>query len=415
MIAPAGNRETILLVHNHYQQSGGEDRVFASEAALLEARGHRVVRFTVHNDDVADRGPITLAAATIWNDRARREMRTLLERERPAVMHVHNTLPLLSPSIYYAARALHIPVVQTLHNYRLICPGALLFRNGQACHDCVGHVVPLAAVAHGCYRGSRAASAAVASMLATHNLAGTWRRAVDVYTTPTAFAREMFIAGGLSAGRIVVKPNFVDPDPGIGDHSGGFALFVGRLSPEKGLDVLLGAWESLDLPVPLRIIGDGPLGADARSRAGELRDVRCLGKLPSSDVTTALQAAKFLIFPSECYETFGLTVAEAFATGTPVICSDVGAAASLVADGVNGLHFRSGDADDLAAKVRWMDAHPTEVAAMGGRARASFERHLTADRNYQMLMNIYARAGASQPAASLDSGQERPLACGAAP
>src|SRR6185369_13868720 len=199
----------ILQVHNLYQQPGGEDLVVADEARLLEARGHEVVRHTVHNDQVNSLSSLSLGQRTIWSQPAYRDVRAAIARYQPQLLHVHNTLPLLSPSVYYAASAERVPVVQTLHNYRLTCPAALCFRNGHPCTECVGSFIPWRAIRHACYRDSRSASAAVATMLSVHRLMGTWAKPT-VYMALTAFARNMFIEAGVPPDKLVVKPNFVD-------------------------------------------------------------------------------------------------------------------------------------------------------------------------------------------------------------
>jgi glycosyltransferase involved in cell wall biosynthesis len=235
----------VLLVHNYYQQAGGEEQVFVAEGALLEAHGHRVVRYTSHNDRVTGMSRAVLAKNTVWNRTTYRDLRTLIRKERPQVAHFHNTFPLISPAAYYAARAEGVPTAQTLHNYRLLCPNALFFREGRACEDCVGQAGPWPEVIHACYRGSHLSSGGVAAMLTSHRILGTWVRAVDAYITLTEYTRRKFIQGGLPAEKIVVKPNFVYPDPGPGAGRGMYALFVGRLSREKGVDTLLAAWNTL--------------------------------------------------------------------------------------------------------------------------------------------------------------------------
>lgn len=229
----------VLVVHNRYQERGGEDRVVALESALLERNGHKVVPYIVDNRDIGSMPKATLPLLTIWNPKTVDAVTRLIELERIDVVHVHNTLPLVSPSVYHAARAEGIPVVQTLHNYRLFCPAAVCVRNERPCTSCLGASVPWPAIRHACYRGSRTATGAVAAMLVAHRLLGTWQNAVDTYIAPTDFARRLFIAAGLPAGRIVVKPHFVDPDPGVGAHRGDDVLYVGRLSTEKGVQTLL--------------------------------------------------------------------------------------------------------------------------------------------------------------------------------
>jgi len=281
-------------------------------------------------------------------------------------------------------------VIQTLHNYRLLCPNAILYRDGGVCEDCLGRL-PWPGVMRGCYRGSRAQTVVVAAMLAVHRWLKTWLEKVDIYIALTEFARRKFIEGALPAEKVVVKPNFVHPDPGVRDGSGNYAIFVGRLSREKGVLTLLAAWELLK-DIPLKIAGDGPLVEDVRRRSQMLGGVEVLGRRDHKDVIGLLKGARFLVFPSEWYECFPVTFVEAFACGVPVIASRLGAMAEIVEDGRTGLHFTPGDPDDLAARVVYAWSHPERMREMGREARAEYEAKYTAERNYQMLMDIYHRA-----------------------
>ena len=382
----------ILAVHNRYQRPGGEDQVFVDETALLETRNHRVLRYEVHNDQVKQVNRLTLAKDTVWNTSAYRELGALIRRERPHVVHFHNTLPLVSPAGYYAARAEGVPVIQTLHNYRLLCPVALFFRDGRVCEDCMGKAVPWPGVVHRCYRGSRAASGVIATMLTVHRALRTWTEMVDVYVALTEFARDKFIEGGLPAGKIVVKPNFVAPDPGQGPGGGGYALFVGRLAPEKGTGTMLAAWDRLGTRIPLKIVGDGPLRDRVVEAAARQSNVEWLGHRPVEDVHALMGKADMLVFPSEWYETFGRVAVEAFAAGTPVIAANIGAVAELVEHGRTGLKFRPGDPEDLVTQVEWALSHSAELRSMREEVRAEFEAKYTAERNYRALMEIYEAA-----------------------
>jgi glycosyltransferase involved in cell wall biosynthesis len=379
----------ILMVHNHYQQAGGEDRVFQEEAALLEAHGHEVTRYRLHNDQVAAMSRAALAKNTLWNDSVYHELETLVYRERPDVAHFHNTFPLISPAGYHAVKAAGVPLIQTLHNYRLLCPNALFYRDGRPCEDCMGKTVTWPGVVHGCYRGSRAASAVVTAMLVTHRALRTWGDKVDRYIALTEFAKRKFVEGGLPARNIVVKPNFVSPDPGPGGGTGGYALFVGRLSAEKGVDTLLGAWDRLEGRIPLKIVGDGPLAEQVASVARRRPSVQFLGYKPPRDVDALMKQASILVFPSEWYETFGRVAAEAFAAATPVVAADIGAVAELVEHGRTGLLFRPEDREHLAAQVGWFLSHPEEHNRMRREARREFEAKYTAEQNYTRLMEIY--------------------------
>jgi glycosyltransferase involved in cell wall biosynthesis len=382
----------ILAVHNRYQRPGGEDQVFVDETALLESRNHRVLRYEVHNDQVKQVNRLTLAKDTVWNTSAYRELGALIRRERPDVVHFHNTLPLVSPAGYYAARAEGVPVIQTLHNYRLLCPVALFFRDGGVCEDCMGKAVPWPGVVHRCYRGSLAASGVIATMLTIHRALRTWTEMVDVYVALTEFARNKFIEGGLPAGKIVVKPNFVAPDPGRGQGGGGYALFVGRLAAEKGTGTMLAAWDRLGTRIPLKIVGDGPLRDRVVEAAARQSNVEWLGHRPVEEVHALMGKADMLVFPSEWYETFGRVAVEAFAAGTPVIAANIGAVAELVEHGRTGLEFRPGDPEDLVTQVEWAMSHPAELRRMRDEVRAEFEAKYTAERNYRALMEIYEAA-----------------------
>jgi glycosyltransferase involved in cell wall biosynthesis len=377
----------LLLVHNHYQQPGGEDQVFSAEAELLESRGHEVDRFTVHNDQVKDVGTARLALETVWNQTFYRSIRERIRKFRPDVVHVHNTLPLISPAVFHAAHAEKTPVVLTLHNYRLLCPNGLLLREGKICEQCVGRTVAWPGVVHACYRGSRGATAAVAAMLTTHRVLGTWTSQIDTYVALTDFARRKFMAGGLPGANIVVKPNFLNHDPGAGEHKGDYGLFVGRLSSEKGLDTLLDAWKHVN--IKLMIAGDGP-DKEKIGRCGS-HNIQWVGALKKDRVLSFMKDAAFFVFPSIWYETFGLTILEAFATGLPVIASRLGSAAEIVEDGRTGLHFDPGDPADLAAKISWAIDHPEEMREMGRQARAEYELKYTAAKNYEMLISNYEK------------------------
>jgi glycosyltransferase involved in cell wall biosynthesis len=396
----------VLVAHNYYQQPGGEDQCFAAEVALLRARGHEVIEYRVHNDAINGMGRLGVASRTVWSRPAHREINALVREHRPQIAHFHNTLPLISPAAYYAARAGGARVVQTLHNYRLLCPNALFFREGRVCEDCLGRSAPWPGVVHKCYRGSRTASAAVAAMLTLHRGLGTWREAVDVYVALAEFGRRKFIEGGLPADKVVVKPNFVDPDPGPGDGAGGYALFVGRLSPEKGTETLLQAWKDLGGGVSLKVVGDGPLApAVAEAAAGSV-GVEWLGRQPLAAVYALLRDAAFLVLPSQCYETFGRVAVEAFAAGTPVIASRLGAMAEVVDHGRTGLLFEPGSPAALASAVRQLQAEPLLLRRMRHAARQEYEQKYTAEVNYRALMAIYERALGREPRNDGACGQE---------
>ena len=384
----------ILLIHNRYLQPGGEDAVFEAEKTLLEQMGHEVISFVEDNARINGMNLLQAAWNAVWSGEAQEKIRRLIREKKPDVAHFHNTFLMISPAAYYACKEEGVPVVQTLHNYRLLCVNALFFREGRVCEDCLGRL-PWRGVVRGCYRGSPLASGVVAAMLTTHRALGTWARGVDVYIALTEFARRKFMEGGLPAEKIVVKPNFVHPDPGPGEGKGGYALFVGRLSPEKGIRTLLRAWEQLDGKVPLKVVGDGPLAEEVRRAAARLPGVEWLGRKGQEEVYALMGDAAFLVFPSEWYETFGRVAIEAFAKGTPVLAADIGAVAEVTDHGRTGLLFRPGDPEDLAEKVEWAWTHPNDLREMGREARREYEQKYTAEKNYEILMDIYERARAT--------------------
>jgi glycosyltransferase involved in cell wall biosynthesis len=379
----------ILSIHNSYQTPGGEDQVFAQEADLLRVHGHQVLLYQASNAQVKDQAPLVLLGNTIWNRQTHRELRTLMHQEKPDIVHVHNTFPVISPAAYYAANEEGIPVVQTLHNYRPLCPAATLFRDGHVCEDCLGKRIPWRGVMHACYRGSRLATASGAAMLATHNYKHTWNQSVAAYIALSDFARGKFIEGGFPAEKIFVKPNFVQSDPGPGDGQGNYAFFAGRLTPEKGISTLLQAWRTIGPGRRLQIAGDGPLAPEVEQACREMKNVTWLKWLPRPEILQRMKKASVLILPSTWYEGFPMTLAEACAVGLPVIASKLGSMASIVDHQRTGLHFEAGNASALLEALRWWDEHPAETALMRTQARLEYETKYTADGNYAQLINIY--------------------------
>jgi glycosyltransferase involved in cell wall biosynthesis len=383
----------ILVVHNRYQQAGGEDGVVNAEANLLHQHDHEVELFEEDNDSIIDgMNAAKTAMRCVYSVTAAREMRRRIDRFQPNLVHVHNFFPRLSPSIHYVCRRVGVPIVQTLHNYRLLCPASTLLREGGVCEECIGRVFAWPAIRYSCYRQSRGASAAVANMLFVHRVLSTWTKTVSRFIVLTEFARQKFCAGGLPMNKIAVKPNFVISDPGIGKGNGGYALFVGRLSEEKGLDTLLGAWTQLKTTRPLKIIGDGPLAFRLKAVVSKIPSIEWLGRRDKQEVYRLMSDAAMLIFPSIWYEGFPLVLAEAFATGLPVIASRLGAMAEIVTEGKTGRLFSPGKMDELAGAVEWAFTHPDHLRAMRSCVRWEFEQKYTAESNYASLVEIYRSA-----------------------
>lgn len=381
----------ILLVYNQYQEPGGEEVVVAKERDLLAKHGHDVSEYRRDNDEIKQYSAlqrIGLVYRTVWASDSYQQFDSLLRKIEPDVVHVHNTFPLISPSIFWACKKQQVPVVHTLHNYRLLCPQANFYRAGKTCEDCMGGSFWKGAV-HGCYRDSRLQTVPVSLMLSVHHSRKTWTSMVDRYITPTEFAKSRFVNAGFPDELVSVKPNFVDPDPGQRAWAGSYALFIGRISKEKGAHTLVEAWRRLPADSELQIVGDGPTRAQLESESAKLPNVKFMGRLPHADAVRAVKGSKMVIFPSELYETFGLGIVEANACGVPVLASRLGAMQEVVREGRTGMLFVPGDPDDLARKVAEVWDNPDYLNKLGQQGRKEYEARYTAEANYQRLMGIY--------------------------
>ena len=384
------------MLHNRYLVPGGEDQASAAEAALLRDHGHEVELLEEDNRRVEQLGNVQTALRTLWSLESYRRVNEKLRGGKVDILHVQNFFPLWSPSVFYAASRNKVPVVQTLHNYRLMCVNSLLFRDQHLCEECLGRLLPWRGVVHACYRDSRAASAVVAGMVGGHKLAGTWRNRIRTYIAVSEFARAKYIAGGLPAEKIVVKPNFIHPTPAPGNGGGGYALYVGRLSPEKGIATMLAAWKSAHNAIPVKIVGEGPLAKRVIEAGQACREVEYLGSKSLPEVLDLMRSAEFLVFPSEWYETMGRTIMEAFAVGTPVVASSIGPPASMVVAGETGFHFNPGNIAELREKVEWCSRNLALLRAMRSKARQAFEAGYTGTANAAMLLAIYRGAKGEQ-------------------
>jgi glycosyltransferase involved in cell wall biosynthesis len=386
----------ILLVHEYYRQRGGEDVAFETDGALLEAAGHEVARLTFHNTEIADkRSPVDalkLFATTVWSREAAAKVDRAITQHRPDVAHFHNVFPLGSPAAFNAAAKRGVPVLATLHNYRLICPNASLYRDSRVCEDCVRKPLALPGLLHACYRDSHSQSAAVVAMLAFHKLRRTWSRDVTTFIAPSEFLRRKVIEGGLPAGKVRVRPNAVAAPPKSPPGEARGFLYVGRLTQNKGVPTLLRAWQQEGTLPPLRIVGTGELEEMARDAALTTDTIEYSGPLPHDEVFRAMSRARALLFPSTWYENQPLTILEAFASGVPVIASRLGALPELVRDGETGLLFAPGDAADLAAKVRWATENAAAMRGMGEKALKLYRAEYSPEASIEKLVSLYEEA-----------------------
>jgi glycosyltransferase involved in cell wall biosynthesis len=388
----------VLQIHAHYRQPGGEDTVVEAEAELLRAAGHSVIRHEAVNPDHLLPALASMSAAPS-NPRSARRVSRLLRQQRPDVAHVHNTWFALSPSVVKSASHRGVPVVATLHNYRLLCANAQLFRDGHPCEDCVG-AGSWRGVVHRCYRGSLASSAAAALTIDANRLARTWARHVDVFLALNQFSRRLFVAGGLPDDRIVVRANFA-PDPGPRPQvptRSRTVLFVGRLSEEKGPDTVLEAWaRARPAGLELVVVGDGPLEADLRSRS--VPGVRFAGRLEGSEVSNLLLSSRALVFPSVWYEGQPMVLVEAMAAGLPVVASALGGTGELAASNGWGRLVEAGNLDAWTDAVGTL-AEDDGLDASGQRGREHYLRAHTPEVALASLEAAYRLAAERRAARS---------------
>lgn len=395
----------ILLCHNYYAVPGGEDQVFEDELKLLRDHGHNVHTVVKHNDKILHSKRTQMAKNAIWNPIVYRELNKVARSLKPDIVHFTNTFPIFSPSAYWAFQKHRIPVIQTLHNYRLVCPGSLLMRNDHFCNKCVGKSFAWPSVIHGCYRNSRMATTVTAMSNMVHTWLGTWEQKIDRYIALSEFSRQRFLEGGIPANKIVVKPNFVATPRFQEFQKSDYCIFVGRLAHEKGIEVLLDAWAQLKQPIELRIVGSGGLQSLVEQHAKNDSRIKFLGQLPHDQVMEQIARASAAIIPSLSVETFGRVVIEAFAVGTLVIASNVGAIAENIADGHAGILIEPGDVDALVTTISHVFDDEERSRKLTQNARDHFERRFTSKSNYEQLMTIYndaialkARRGVRLPA-----------------
>lgn len=398
----------VLLVHNRYRSAApsGENRVVDQESAALTSLGHDVEHFERNSDDIEDWSrarQATLPARVVWNPTARRALRVALRRFRPDVAHVHNTFPLLSPAVLYALRDERVPVVATLHNYKLMCASGDFFRDGAVCHDCAGGS-PLSALAHRCYRGSAAATAP--AVLAALGGRHAFRRLVSAYIFISASQRRLLAGLDLDPQRVFVKPNIVPSEPRPPADPRPRVAYVGRLDEAKGVPLLLAAWDRYretagDDGLELVIAGSGPLEERVMRWADSRPSVRPVGLLGKAECAELVATCRAVILPSQWEETFGLVVVEAMAAGVPPVAAAHGSFPELITPGVDGALFRAGDPEDLARILREIETDPARYATYGRRARATYERRFDTGDNIAQLLDIYrfamTRAATSAP------------------
>ena len=386
-----------LLVHNSYQFEGGEDSVLQEEKSLLSAYGHDVKLFKVDNQEIKGLfKKLETGLNLTYSLKSKQRLSEKISQFQPDIVHIHNFFPLLTPSIYDACIEAKVPVIQTLHNFRLICPGALLLCRKKVCERCLTGS-PYNAVIHKCYRNSRIESFAVARMVAFHRKNNTWTNKVTRFIALSNFSKSKFVTAGFPSAKIIVKPNFIgqhkethlleQADDNQENEINSYALFAGRLSEEKGINVLFDAWENIN--INLRVVGDNML---QESITTSNKRIKFLGKLSKAEVQIQMQNAKFLVVPSICYETFGMVIIEAFSNGVPVIASNLGTMSEIIEHGKTGLLFEPGNSNELVKKIESLLEKAQLYKQMRINARNVYLEKYTSELNYKLLINIYEEA-----------------------
>ena len=377
----------ILQVHNYYKLFGGEDILYNNEYELLTSNGHYVIQYSKKNKEIENFNllqKVSLFFDSAISKKSYEEISSLIRKEKPNICHVHNTLALISPSVYFACKDNKIPVVQTLHNYRLLCSNAYFFRNGNICEECLGGSL-YHSVKYGCYRNSKIQTFALARMIEKHRKLNTWFEKIDMFISPSNFTRQKYIEGGFPEDKIMVKPNFLIEDSGFNYSSGDYFIFAGRMDELKGIKILNDAAKNFSSDIKIKLAGEVNLEEEIVLD----KSLESIGFIPHNILLEVIKNSIALIFPSTWYETFGVSIIEAFACGKSVIASNHGAMAELIEDGKTGLLFEPGNSKDLAEKINWAYHHKNEMREMGKNARKEYEEKYTAEKNYQQLMNIY--------------------------
>lgn len=382
----------ILIGHNHYQWAGGEDAVFETESRLLKDFGHEVYALEANNNFISSPtlGLVFQAKNLFWSKISYLRLRDAIRFFKPDIAHFHNIYFSLTPSVYDACQDEGVPVVQSLHNFRMLCANGLFFRDGNICEDCLKKS-PLEGIIRRCYKNSVVASGGVTALTSYHRWRKTWMTKVDRYITATEFTRNKYIQAGLAADKIAVKPNVFFHPKNFTKTDENFVLYVGRLSNEKGIEGLLQAWERLP-NIPLKIIGDGPLREKIKffTSRKEYSHIEFLSACGETAYQPFMQKAKFLVIPSQCYENFPRVAVEAFAFGLPILANRLGSLIEIVEEGVTGFLCDPFDATDLAAKACQM--WNMDLSQMSAQAREAFEKHYSPEINVRQLVSIYEQA-----------------------
>lgn len=387
---------SILIVHNYYQHTGGEDIVVENERQMLEMNGHSVFTYTRNNEEIASlKSKILFLFNFFYSRRSYKEIKSLILEKKVDIIHVHNTFPLITSAVYMAAYDMGIPVIQTLHNFRLVCPEAMFLKRGKVCEECVKYGL-IQSVKWGCYRNSRFQTAVAAMSLWVNRKMKVYNK-IDAFIALTEFNKEKFESSFPPCrNKIFVKPNFISAKKEINfqvtDDNKKNYLYVGRLSEEKGLDLLTDAF--IKLPnCKLEIIGTGDREEQIKEklRKNAANNICMSGYLPHEEVLKKMVDVKAVIIPSQCYEGFPMGIIESFSVGTMVITGNLGNPQEIVHDRYNGLIFQYNSVDSLVKTVTMLENDEIDIMTLSRNARETYLINYNEEINYSILMSIYDR------------------------
>ncbi|SHK18341.1 glycosyltransferase family 4 protein [Tepidibacter formicigenes] len=383
----------VLMAHNYYQVPGGEDTVFHNEVEMLKKNGHKVIKYTRHNDKIKESGifgKLKLATETVFSFKTYKEVRSLIDKNDIHVVHVHNTLPLISPSIYYAAISKKVPVVQTIHNFRLLCPGATFTKNGHICEDCLSKGLRQS-LKNKCYRNSLLQTYIMYFMLKFHKIIGTYNKIN--YITLTEFNKNKILNLVKDDKKVFIKPNFISKKEKTQRNLEDYFIYIGRLDEIKGINFLVNSWKDIDKNIKLYIIGDGPEKENIEKyiKESKINNIKLLGFMDRLSAFEIIEKSRAIIVPSKWYEGFPMTIAESFSLGVPVIGSNIGNIGCIVNDENNGLLFEKDNKQSLKEVVERVFYNKQFNIQLGNNAYNTFLDYYTDEENYNILQNIYSR------------------------
>lgn len=384
-------KQKVLIVHNYYQIPGGEDTVVANEKQMLESHGHEVTLYSRNNSELKELSvfqKLMLPVNTIFNFKTYRDIKKIIRDKHIEIVHVHNTLNLISPSVYYAAISCKVPVVQTIHNFRLLCPGAIFYRDGHICEDCIKKGLRCS-IKHNCYRNSKIQTLACVVSMKFHRMTGIYGKIN--YICLTEFNKEkLLLLKQIKKEKVFIKPNFTRNPGNIipANKRENRIIFAGRLDKLKGVDILFKAWKQMEeSDIELMVCGTGPLETWCKEfiKNNKIKNIKMPGFVSNPEIHKLIANSKALILPTQWYEGFPMSIVEAFSVGTPVICSDLGNAGNIVDEGVTGAKFKYNSTEELIKAIiriyNYSDIYKTIIE--------KYKNKYTSDKNYKILSNIY--------------------------